>query len=430
MKENFDDSIKQERGSGNVWFNDLKRKREKGPRMNNHRYESCDFSTQSVHAGQYDDPLTNALGTPIYQSSTFYLGESEYDAIHEGRARDEMIYSRYGNPSQWAVQEKISALENAESSIVFASGMSAINSAIFSVMEKSAHMITSRDLYGGTYNLLYEDMQRFGMSVSFVSPTDLSKIEAAITDDTKLLYFESLTNPLLKLVDIEGLVALGKKYGLRVIIDNTFLTPYNLRVLDYGVDLVVNSGTKYLGGHSDLVAGSVSGSRKLMDAVWVQMLKNGGSLDPHACYLLERSLKTFAIRMRTHNQNAKELAAFLEQHPKVKAIYFPNSESHAQYELSQKQLKGKCSGMIAFEVEGGDEAAHYVLDNLKLPKQATSLGGVESLISLPYNTSQASLTRNQRRSIGINEGLIRLSVGIEDIEDLINDFDTVLNTLK
>ena len=430
MKENFDDSTKKDRGTGNIWFNDLKRKREKGPRLNDHRYESCDFSTQSVHAGQYDDPLTKALGTPIYQSSIFQLGENEYDSIHEGRARDEMIYSRYGNPSQWAVQEKISALENAESSVVFSSGMSAISSAIFSVMEKSSHMITSRDLYGGTYNLLYEDLQRFGMSVSFVSPTDLSEIEAAITDDTKLLYFESLTNPLLKVVDIKGLVALAKKYGLRVIIDNTFLTPYNLRTLDFGVDLVINSGTKYLGGHSDLVAGSVSGSRKLMDAVWVQMLKNGGSLDPHACYLLERSLKTFALRMRTHNSNAKELSKYLENHPKVKTVYYPGSERHPQHELSKELLNGKCSGMIAFEIEGGNEAAHHVLDNLKLAKQATSLGGVESLISLPYNTSQASLTRNQRLSIGINDGLIRLSVGIEDIQDLINDFDTVLNTLK
>lgn len=430
MKKCFSDELKPERAQGSVWFNDLTRKREKGPRMTSNRYEAFDYSTKCVHSGQYDDPLTKAVGTPIYQSSTFYLSESEYDSIHEGRARDEMIYTRYGNPSQWSVQEKISALENAESSIVFASGMSAISSAIFSVMEKSAHMITSRDIYGGTYNLLYEDMQRFGMSVSFVSPTDLNEIEAAITDDTKLLYFESLTNPLLKLVDIEGLVALGKKYNLRVIIDNTFLTPYNLRVLDYGVDLVVNSGTKYLGGHSDLVSGAVSGSRKLMDGVWVQMLKNGGSLDPHACFLLERSLKTFALRMRVHNQNAKELAFYLEDHPKVKAVFYPGSKSHPQYELAQKLLGEKCSGMIAFEIEGGDEVAHYLLDNLILPKQATSLGGVESLISLPYNTSQASLTQRQRESIGINQGLIRFSVGIEDIHDLIHDFNTVLNTLK
>ena len=427
MNKCFDNDDQREKGS--IWFNDLKRKRKKGPRLNDTRYESFNFSTKSVHAGQYDDPLTKAVGTPIYQSSTFYLSSGEYNSIHEGRARDEMIYTRYGNPSQWAVQEKISSLESAESSIVFSSGMAAINSAILSVMEKSAHMITSRDLYGGTYNLLYEDLQRFGMSVSFVSPTDINEIEVAITDDTKLLYFESLTNPLLKLVPIEDLVALAKKYKLRVIIDNTFLTPYNLRTLELGVDLVINSGTKYLGGHSDLVAGAVSGSRKLMDGVWAQMLKNGGSLDPHACYLLERSLKTFALRMRTHNQNAKELAEFLENHPKIKKVYYPGAESYPQHKLSTKMLHENCSGMISFELVGGDTAAHKLVDNLKLAKQATSLGGVESLISLPYNTSQASLTKNQRKLIGINDGLVRLSVGVEDIEDLISDFNRVLETL-
>ncbi|WP_395046061.1 trans-sulfuration enzyme family protein [Flavobacterium sp.] len=429
MNECFDDLGKEHRADGSMWFNDLKRERQNGPSLTTNRYESCDFSTKSVHSGQYDDPLTKALGTPIYQSSTFYLSEGVYDSIHEGSARDQMIYTRYGNPSQWAVQEKISALENAESTIVFASGMSAISSAILSVLEKSSHMVTSRDLYGGTYNLLYEDLQRFGMSVSYVSPTDINEIEAAIQEDTKLLYFESLTNPLLKMVPVEDLVALGKKYKLRVVIDNTFLTPYNLRVLDYGVDLVINSGTKYLGGHSDIVAGAVSGSRKLMDGVWGQMLKNGGSLDPHACFLLERSLKTFAIRMRTHNQNAKELAVYLENHPKIKRIYYPGSPSYAQTELAAKQLNGKCSGMMSFEVVGGNKAAHYLLDNLKLTKQATSLGGVESLGSLPYNTSQASLTENQQKEIGINEGLVRLSVGIEDIEDLKKDFERVLNTL-
>jgi len=429
MKECFDNEDEAKRSNGSIWFNDLKRKRTKGPSLNNNRYDTFNIATKAVHAGQYDDPLTKALGTPIYQSSTFYLSEDEYGSIHEGRARDEMIYTRYGNPSQWAVQEKISALENAESTIVFASGMAAISSAIFSIMDKSAHMITSRDLYGGTYNLLYEDLQRFGMSVSFVSPTNIDEIEEAITDDTKLLYFESLTNPLLKLVPIEELVALGKKYKLRVVIDNTFLTPYNLRALELGVDLVINSGTKYLGGHSDLVSGAVSGSRKLMDGVWGQMLKNGGSLDPHACFLLERSLKTFALRMKTHNQNAKELAVFLENHPKIKRIYYPGSESHPQYDLSLNMLQGNCSGMLSFEIIGGNEAAHKLSDNLKLAKQATSLGGVESLISLPYNTSQASLTKEQRKAIGINDGLVRLSVGVEDIEDLISDFDRVLNTL-
>ena len=428
MNKSYHD-IKDKRTDGTVWFNDLKRKREFGPKLQNKRYTEFGDSTKSVHAGQYDDPVTGALGTPIYQCSTFYLNNEAYEAIEEGRGRDELIYTRYGNPSQWSVQEKMSSLENAESSIVFSSGMAAISSTLLAMLDKGSHIISSRDIYGGTYNFLYEDLDRYGMSVTFTSPTDINDIEAAIQENTKILYFEALTNPLLKLVPIEKLVALGKKYHLRVIIDNTFLTPYNVKMLDLGVDLVINSATKYLNGHSDLIGGTVSGSRKLVDRIWPQLLKNGGSMDPHSCFLLERSLKTFALRMRTHNSNAAELATYLENHPKIKKVYYPGLASHVQYPLAKKQLNGKHSGVISFEIEGGDAMAHALLNNLKLPKEATSLGGVESLISLPYNTSQASLTKQQQKAIGINDGLIRLSVGIEDIDDLITDFKQAINTI-
>jgi cystathionine beta-lyase/cystathionine gamma-synthase len=428
MKKNYQD-IEFKRKEGSLWFNDLKRTREKGPRLNDNRYENFGDSTKSVHAGQYDDPTSGALGTPIFQCSTFYLNEASYEAIEEGRGRDEMIYSRYGNPSQWSVQEKLSSLENAESSIVFSSGMAAISSTLLALLDKGSHIVSSRDIYGGTYNFLYEDLDKFGMSVSFTSPTDIKEIEAAIQENTKILYFEALTNPLLKITPIEELVTLGKKYNLRVIIDNTFLTPYNVKMLDLGVDLVVNSATKYLNGHSDLIGGTVSGSRKLVDTIWPQMLKNGGSLDPHACFLLERSLKTFALRMKTHNQNAIDLANYLENHSKINCVYYPGLASHNQYNLAKKQLKGKNSGMISFEIKGGNENAHKLLEYLKIPKEATSLGGVESLISLPYNTSQASLTKEQQKAIGINEGLVRLSVGVEDIEDLKNDFNQAINKI-
>ncbi len=422
-------NIEHKRQDGSIWFNDLKRKREAGPKLQAKRYEQFGDETKSVHSGQYDDPQTGALGTPIFQCSTFFLNKTSYEAIEEGRGRDEMIYTRYGNPSQWSVQEKLSALENAESSIVFSSGMAAISSTLLAFLDKGSHIVSSRDIYGGTYNFLYEDLDRYGMSVTFTSPTDLTEIEAAIQENTKILYFEALTNPLLKIVPIEGLVTLGKKYNLRVIIDNTFLTPYNVKMLDLGVDLVVNSATKYLNGHSDLIGGTVSGSRKLVDRIWPQLLKNGGSMDPHACFLLERSLKTFALRMKTHNSNALKLANYLENHPKIKRVYYPGLPSHEQHKLAEQQLKGKNSGMISFEIEGGDAKAHALLNELKLPKEATSLGGVESLISLPYNTSQASLTKEQQKAIGINDGLIRLSVGIEDIEDLITDFEQGITTI-
>ncbi len=428
MKKSYQD-IEEKRKDGSVWFNDLKRTRQNGPKLKDNRYNDYGDSTKSVHAGQYDDPQTGALGTPIFQCSTFYLNEASYEAIEEGRGRDELIYSRYGNPSQWSVQEKLSALENAESSIVFSSGMAAISSALLAMLDKGSHVVSSRDIYGGTYNFLYEDLDKFGMSVTFTSPTDINAIEAAIQENTKILYFEALTNPLLKITPIKELVALGKKYNLRVIIDNTFLTPYNVKMLDFGVDLVVNSATKYLNGHSDLIGGTVSGSRKLVDRVWPQLLKNGGSMDPHACFLLERSLKTFALRMRTHNNNALALATYLENHSKIKRVYYPGLASHNQYELAKEQLKGMNSGIISLEIEGGDEKAHALLKYLKLPKEATSLGGVESLISLPYNTSQASLTKDQQKAIGINDGLIRLSVGVEEIEDLISDFNQAITNI-
>jgi len=422
-------NIEHKRKDGSVWLNDLTRKRENGPSFKDHRYNAYSDETKAVHAGQYDDPNTGALGTPIFQCSTFYLNEKSYKAIEEGRGRDEMIYTRYGNPSQWSVQEKLSALEHAESSIVFSSGMSAISSAILAMLDKGSHIVSSRDIYGGTYNFLYEDLDKFGMSVTFTSPTNIEEIESAIQENTTLLYFEALTNPLLKITPIEDLVALAKKYNLRVIIDNTFLTPYNVKMLDLGVDLVVNSATKYLNGHSDLIGGTVSGSRKLIDRIWPQMLKNGGSMDPHACFLLERSLKTFALRMRTHNANASEFATYLENHSRIKKVYYPGLKSHDQHELAEAQLKGKNSGMISFEIEGGNEKAHDLLKHLRLPKEATSLGGVESLISLPYNTSQASLTKEQQKKIGINDGLIRLSVGIEDVEDLISDFNQAIEQI-
>jgi len=426
MKKSYQD-IEFKRDNGEIWFNDLKRKRDNGPSLTSNRYQEYSESTKSVHAGQYDDPKTGALGTPIFQCSTFHLSKASYEAIEEGRGRDEMIYSRYGNPSQWSVQEKLSSLENAESTIVFSSGMAAISSTLLSILDKGSHVVSSRDIYGGTYNFLYEDLDKFGMSVTFTSPTNLKEIETAIQENTKVLYFEALTNPLLKITPIKELVALGEKYNLRVVIDNTFLTPYNVKMLDLGVDIVVNSATKYLNGHSDLIGGTVSGPRKLVDRIWPQMLKNGGSMDPHACFLLERSLKTFALRMRTHNSNGLALAIYLENHPKIKRVYYPGLTSHSQHELAKEQLKGKNSGMVSFEIEGGDHNAHDLLYYLKLPKEATSLGGVESLISLPYNTSQASLTKDQQKAIGINDGLIRLSTGIEDIEDLISDFEQAIH---
>jgi len=415
-------------GKKNTWTNDLCRSRKNGPSVKEKDWSKASNSTIAVHAGTMDDDATGAVGTPIYQTSTFSLGASDYAAVEEGHARDKFIYTRYGNPSQWAVQNKLAALERAESALVFSSGMAAITASVMALMDKGAHIVASNELYGGTYNLFNHELPTFGMSVDFVDPLNYDAIEAAIKPNTQILYFEVLTNPLLKLIDIKRLAEIAKKYHLRLVVDSTFVTPVGCKSLEEGADLVIHSCTKYLNGHSDIVAGCVMGSRKLVDMVWPRLLNYGGSLDPHAAFLLERGLKTLDIRMKAHQNSALALAKYLEQHPKTKAVKYPLLESFPQRELVKTMLKNG-TGMITFEVDGGDEAAIQLISSLKLSRQATSLGGVESLVSLPFNTSHASSTIKQRINMGILPGCIRLSVGIEDSEDLIADFEQALAQL-
>ncbi|GAA6172986.1 methionine gamma-lyase [Colwellia sp. KU-HH00111] len=415
-------------GSTISWTNDLSRHRIEGPAIKAKDWGMSNDSTIAVHAGTMDDDATGAVGTPIYQTSTFVLGDSEYTAVEEGHARDKFIYTRYGNPSQWAVQNKLAALEGAESALVFSSGMAAITATVMALMDKGAHVVASNELYGGTYNLFNHEFPTFGMSVDFVDPTNYEAIEAAIQPNTQILYFEVLTNPLLKLIDIARLAEIAKKHRLRLVVDATFVTPIGCKSLALGADIVIHSCTKYLNGHSDIVAGCIMGSRKLVDMVWPRLLNYGGSLDPHAAFMLERGLKTLAIRMNAHQDSAFKLASYLASHPKTSSVRYPLLKNYPQYELGKTMLKN-ASGMISFTVEGGDEAAKKLASLLKLSRQATSLGGVESLVSLPFNTSHASSTIKQRENMGIMPGCVRMSVGIEDGEDLIADFEQALAQL-
>jgi len=296
---------------------------------------------------------------------------------------------------------------------------------VMALLDKGAHVVSTNELYGGTYNLFNHEFPTFGMSVSYVNPTDYEAIEAAIKPNTQILYFEAMTNPLLKLVDIERLAEIAKKHRLRLVIDATFVTPIGCKPLDLGADLVIHSCSKYLNGHSDLIAGCIMGSRKLVDMVWPRLLSFGGSMDPHAAFLLERGLKTLNIRMKAHEESAHQLAEYLESHDKVSRVIYSRLPSYPDFELASRMLKNG-TGMITFDVKGGDDAALALLDHLYLPKQATSLGGVESLVSLPFNTSQAGFTAKQREAMGIMPGCIRLSVGIEDAADLIQDFEQAL----
>lgn len=428
------------------WFDALSRSREPGPSLGKdldravaaseidlvggHLGEcSMDLATKAVHAGQYDDPRTGAVGTPIFQSSTFLLNNETYASVDEGWARERFIYARYGAPNQWAVQEKVAALHGAQSGVVFSSGMAAITTTVLALVDLGGHVVTSRDLYGGTYGFFHEDVPQLGRSRSFVDPTDLAAVEAAIRPETQLLYFEALTNPLLKLVDVAGMVAIARRRGLRVVIDNTFLSPINLRPLEHGVDVVVESASKYLNGHTDLIAGVAVGSRKLLDGIWGLMLKLGSSLDPHACFLLERGLKTLALRMEAHQRNAAELADWLLTRSEVRAVHWLGHGTHPQAALAAQLLNG-FGGMIGLEVNGTDQDAEVFVRALQLPRLATSLGGVESLVSLPWNTSHAGLLPTQMREIGIAPGFVRFSVGIESVRDLRSDLERALQVMS
>jgi cystathionine gamma-lyase len=412
-------------GDALEWFDELNRGRKAGPSQGSLRPLHKGISTRAVHSGTIYDDATGAVGTPIYQNTTFLLNNEQYNSFSEGYARDRFIYTRYGNPSQWAVQNKLASLENAESAVVFSSGMAAISTTIMALVDHGGHVVASRELYGGTYNLLNMELPNIGMSVSMVDARDLTAIEEAITPDTQILFFEAITNPLLTVVDIPGLVDIAQRNGIRLVIDATFMTPAVCQPLDLGVDVVVHSATKYLNGHSDLMAGVATGSRKLVDQIWGRMLNYGGCLDPHGCFLLERGLKTLAIRMKAHADGAMKLASYLETHPAIKRVFYPQLESHPDHEIAGRLMRTG-TGMISFEIDGGDEAALQLLDSLSIPKQATSLGGVETLISLPFNSSHSSYTNAQRTRMGINPGCIRLSVGIEDPQDLIADFEYAL----
>lgn len=413
------------------WVDQLTRKRQPGPSRIGHDKDApmraMHELTRAVHCGTFDDPLTGAVGTPIYQTSTFILGDEQYRAVEEGYARDRFIYTRYGNPSQWAVQEKLAALEAAESALVFSSGMAAISATVLALLDKGAHIVASDELYGGTYNLFHHDLPSMGYTVSYVSPRDPAAVQAAIRSNTMLLYFEAMTNPLLKVVDIAALADVARTNSLRLVIDATFVTPLGCRPLELGADVVVHSCTKYLNGHSDLVAGVALGSRKLLDQIWPRLLAFGGCLDPHACFLLERGLKTLGLRMRAHQEGALKVAQFLSTHPRVRKTVYPGLTSHPDYELAQRMLRNT-GGMVSFNV-ASDAHALALLKSLHLMREATSLGGVESLISLPFNTSHAAFTADQRARLGIEPGCVRMSVGIEHPDDLIADLDAALNAL-
>ncbi|MGE3724093.1 MAG: cystathionine gamma-synthase [Candidatus Sericytochromatia bacterium] len=375
------------------------------------------FATRAIHVGQAADTATGATIVPIYQTSTYTqtdIGE------HKGYE-----YSRTGNPTRTALESCLASLEEGKYGLAFASGMAATSSVI-SLLNAGDHVIACNDLYGGTYRVFTKVFQRLGLDFDFVDARDTALIQAAIRPQTRMIWLETPTNPLLRLYDIAHIASLAHKHNLILVVDNTFMSPYFQQPLTLGADLVVHSTTKYLGGHSDVVGGAVlSNNQDLYQQL--QFLQNslGSVPGPMDCWLTLRGIKTLALRMRAHQENALALAEYLEKHPKIAQIHYPGLPSHPQYALACKQMSG-FGGMISFEVVGGLEAGKTVARSTQLFSLAESLGGVESLIGHPATMTHAAIPPQQRQAVGLSDGLIRISVGIEDPADLIADLAQAL----
>jgi cystathionine beta-lyase/cystathionine gamma-synthase len=375
------------------------------------------FATTAIHAGQEADSATGSVTVPIYQTSTY-----AQDGLGKHKGYE---YARTQNPTRAALEANIAALEGAKFGYAFASGMAAID-ATLRLIKAGEHVIVSDNTYGGTFRLFTRILANYNIEFDFVDTSDITNVEAAIKENTKMVFVETPTNPVMIVTDLQAVSDLAHAAGARVVCDNTFMSPYLQRPLEFGVDIVVHSTTKYLNGHSDGVGGIVVLNNE-EDANWLGFVQNsaGAILSPFDSWLVLRGTKTLALRMEQHDRSGRAVAAFLEEHPKVQKIYYPGSLSHRQHDLAKRQQKG-FGGMVAFDV-GSLEAARTVLESVKLCTLAESLGGVETLISHPATMTHASVLPETRERLGITDGLVRISVGIEDTDDIIADLDQALN---
>ena len=387
--------------------------------------EPSRFATNAVHSGTQH--IGDAVNTPIFQSSTYKLTDERYAGWAAG-AQHTLLYARLSTVNSDAVAQKLAALEGGEDAETFSSGMAAISTTLMAMLNQGDHIVASTDIYGGTYGLLTEEFPRFGISTTMADMRDSTSYEAAIQPNTKILYIETLTNPVLKICDIEAMADVAKRHNLLLIIDNTFASPWGCKPLTMGVDLVIHSTTKYLGGHSDILGGAVVGSKEHIAKIFMRKVHFGAAPDPHSCYLLERGMRTLDVRMPRICENAFTLATRLESHDAIERVYHSQLESHPDYEVGQRILPHG-SGMIAFVVKGGDEAALKFMRKLDLIYEATSLGGVESLIECPFNSSHMFVPEEVRVEAGVVPGFVRLSIGIEDVEDLWADIEGALASL-
>ncbi len=388
------------------------------------------ISTRAIH-GKHLHAFKGPVTLPIYQTST-YRFENSNDAIRYAQGDSSvLVYTRYHNPTVNEAEDKIALMEGGESAALFSSGMAAISTAILSVCKSGDEIVSTPGLYGGTYRFFRDTIPNYGISVKYVDANSLNDLLYLITPKTKVVYFETPTNPTLGIVDIQKLVKMTRrvqkemKTSITIIIDNTFATILNQNPFKFGVDVIVESSTKYLGGHADLMGGVVVGMKKFIKQTKNLAKHLGGCADPFAAFLLERSLKTFELRVQKQNENAFALAQVLEKHPKVNRVIYPGLSSHPQHQLAKKQMSG-FGGMVTIEVHGGVKAAVKVCDSLKVAINAMSLGGVETLVSIPVYSSHVNMTAAELKQHGVTPGMIRISVGVEGINDLIEDFKQAL----
>jgi len=376
------------------------------------------IETKLIHAGEPEPRIMGAVSMPIFQSAMFeYAGETSYH---------DLKYIRLNNtPNHTALHEKLAALENAEAALVAASGMAAISTTLLSVLSSGDHLLAQDCLYGGTHDFVTKDLRTFGISYDFIDADDPESWKTKLRPNTKAIYVETITNPTMQVADHKSIIEFGKSHGLVTMIDNTFASPINFRPPEWGFDLSLHSCTKYLNGHSDIVAGAVIGRAELVDRVKNRLDHLGGSLDPHACFLLHRGVKTLAVRVRYQNESALRIAKFLHDHQAIEKVNYPGLDTHPQHERARELFDG-FGGMLSFELSGGAATAEEFIKRTTLPIIAPSLGGVETLLTLPAKTSHSGMSPEDRHALGITDGLIRMSVGIEATEDIIEDLKHAL----
>jgi methionine-gamma-lyase len=386
------------------------------------------FATRAVHAGQHPDPYTGSVSVPIYETSTFVFKTAEQGAARFAGTEEGFIYTRLGNPTVKALERNLADLENGEDARACSSGMAAINTTVTAMAKKGDHVVSTDCLYGGTAKLFLDILPKFGIETTLVDSSDPKQVEAAIQENTRLIYIETPANPTLKMTDIRAVARVAQKRNVITVVDNTFMSPYFQRPLELGANIVIHSLTKYLSGHSDVIGGIIISSKSLLKTIDPILKNNGSTLAPFEAWLTLRGIKTLPLRMEKHNDNALKIAGFLERHPKIEKVHYPGLESHPQHELAKKQMSG-FGGVICFEVKGGLEAGVKLMNSVKLCALAVSLGAVETLIEHPASMTHAVVPKEERLKAGITDSLVRLSVGIENVEDIAQDLEQALENI-